>query len=270
MAMAAVVILLLGAMGVFTYVLLTRQPEPMERVVIKEAPSVRDVAGAKDKNDEDEDEDDKDAKDAKDAKDKEEDEDAKEGEEKAAKANPGGGGASSAKRRRPRSSSGSRSSSSSSKPDPKPAESTPNDPKPAAAAGGGGGGGGSDALDVDCILNPDLPKCKGGTTSTKKAKPAGSSDPNLPEKLTVSDIREGVASVKATAKSCGGKHSAAAGTSVKVRMSISGSTGRVVSAKAEPPHTGTALGNCVAGAVKKATFKKFRDAQMGVVYPFRM
>ena len=264
--MAGLVVVLLGALGVFAYVLLTRQPEPVERVVIKEAPSVRDAAGA-DKEDDDE------KKKSKD-EDAEEDENAKEDADKdeaasaaAAKSDDKG---SSARRRRP--SSRSRSSSSGgSKPTPTPSSPASDDKPAASAGGGGGGGGGSDELDVDCILNPDLAKCKkgGGGTAKGKSKPAAA-DPSLPEKLAASDIRSGVEPVKSAAKACGGKHGAPSGTSVKVRMSIQGSSGRVVSAKAEPPHTGTALGNCVAGALKKATFKKFRDSQMGVVYPIRL
>jgi hypothetical protein len=44
----------------------------------------------------------------------------------------------------------------------------------------------------------------------------------------------------------------------------------VTSAAAEPPHNGTPLGNCVAAALKKATFKKFRKATLGAVYPVKM
>lgn len=129
-------------------------------------------------------------------------------------------------------------------------------------------------LSADCILDPSAPGCGGG--STKKAAPkteekkAAAVDPNLPESLTSSDIRDGIESVKDAAKACGPKNGAAPGTSVKVKLSISGSTGKVTEAAAQAPHAGTALGSCVAAALKKATFKKFRKSSIGAVYPVRM
>jgi hypothetical protein len=76
--------------------------------------------------------------------------------------------------------------------------------------------------------------------------------------------------VKDAAKACGGKHGAAPGDKVKVKLSITGATGAVSSASAEPPHNGTPLGNCVAAALKKAQFKKFRKPTLGAVYPVTM
>lgn len=128
-------------------------------------------------------------------------------------------------------------------------------------------------LSADCILDPSAPGCGG---STKKAAPkaeekkAPAVDPNLPASLTSTDIRDGIESVKAAAKACGPKNGASAGTSVQVKLSIAGSTGKVTSAAAQAPHAGTALGNCVAAALKKAQFKKFQKASIGAVYPVRM
>ncbi|MBC8068533.1 MAG: hypothetical protein IAG13_09385, partial [Deltaproteobacteria bacterium] len=149
----------------------------------------------------------------------------------------------------------------------KPAGTTPTPSKP--SSGGD--------LDVDCILDPKLPKCKGGGSGSKPSsgggtnpKPAAPVDPSLPESLSTTDIKAGVAPVKESAKSCGSKHGAAAGDKVKVKLSISGATGLVSSAAAEPPHNGTPLGNCVAAALKKAQFKKFRKPTLGAVYPVSM
>ena len=125
-------------------------------------------------------------------------------------------------------------------------------------------------VSVDCILDPS--KCKKGGSSKKPSggnKPAPA-DSNLPATLSSSDIRAGVAPYKSAAKVCGGKHGASKGTKVKVKLSISGATGTVASARAEPPHNGTPLGNCVAAAVKKSKFKKFQKSQLGAVYPFTM
>ena len=120
-------------------------------------------------------------------------------------------------------------------------------------------------LDVDCILDPRA--CGKGTSG---AKPTGASDPSLPEKLSTSDIRAGIAPVKAEAKHCGTKHGAQRGEKVKVKLSISGKTGHVTRASAQGPHAGTPLGNCVAAALKKAKFKRFRKASLGAVYPVTM
>ena len=95
-------------------------------------------------------------------------------------------------------------------------------------------------------------------------------DPALPEKLSTADIRAGVGPVKAAAKHCGVTHGAARGEKVKVKLSVSGKTGRVTKATAQAPHTHTPLGNCVAQALAKARFKRFRKATLGVVYPVTM
>ncbi len=127
--------------------------------------------------------------------------------------------------------------------------------------------------DVDCILNPDLPKCGGKSSKSSGggSKPAApAADSNLPVTLSQSDIKSGFEAVKPAAKACGGKHSAAPGTSVNVKVSIDGTTGRVTSSTAQGDQAGTALGNCVAKELMKASFKKFQKAQMGVIYPIRV
>lgn len=127
-------------------------------------------------------------------------------------------------------------------------------------------------LDVDCILDPTA--CgKGKTTSSSSSsKPtsSGASDPSLPEKLSTTDIRDGVAAVKGAAKACGGKHGAKTGEKVKIKLTIAGATGAVTSAVAEAPHTGTPLGDCVAAAMKRARFARFQKASLGAVYPVSM
>jgi hypothetical protein len=124
------------------------------------------------------------------------------------------------------------------------------------------------ALDVDCILDPQA--CGKGTSSSSKPTSSGASDPSLPEKLSTTDIRDGMTPVKNAAKACGGKHGAESGDKVKVKLSIAGATGTVTSATVEAPHTGTPLGNCVEAAVKRARFKRFQKASLGAVYPITM
>jgi outer membrane biosynthesis protein TonB len=128
---------------------------------------------------------------------------------------------------------------------------------------------GSD-LDVDCILDPKA--CgKGKASQGASATPSrGATSPGLPEKPSTSDIREGIAPVKAAARACGAKHGAEPGEKVKVKLSIEGATGTVTSVHAQPPHVGTPLGTCVASALKRAKFKRFRKPSIGAVYPVSM
>jgi|GEM_PF-1253426 len=107
---------------------------------------------------------------------------------------------------------------------------------------------------VECILDPA--KC-------------GTIDPDLPEKLNSSDIKAGIAPTKSAAKSCGPKYGAAPGEKVTVKLTIEGSTGRITSASATGRHAGTVLGACVAAALSKATFPRFRKSSLGVQYPIR-
>jgi hypothetical protein len=149
-------------------------------------------------------------------------------------------------------------------PDPNAGKAPPPEKKPS----------GSENLDVDCILDPGLPKCKGGGGSKPsggtKPPPTGSTDPGVEQTLSQADIKAGIAPVKDAAKACGPKHGAKPGEKVQVRLSISGSSGTVTSATAQGAHQGTPLGNCVAAALKKATFKKFAKASIGAVYPITM
>jgi predicted Zn finger-like uncharacterized protein len=269
------VLLLLAVAGLGAYIVM----RPNETVVVNQAAPAADAPTAKD-DDKDKDKDESDAKVAKDDK-GEKDEAGKDeaGKDEEAKAEAGGadtegeaaeGDDAKADPDKPKSTTkpsskpGTPASKPNTTPTSKPATPTPAKPTPS-----------NDNLDVDCILDPKLPKCKGGGGSSKpsggtpKPTPAPT-DPSLPETLGTADIKAGVSPVKDAAKACGSKHGAQPGESVKVKLSIAGATGAVTSAAAEPPHNGTPLGNCVAAALKKATFKKFRKATLGAVYPVKM
>jgi len=250
-----VVVLLFAAVGGLGYYILTQDREPTEKIVIKEVPTVKEADGGKPAADE------KDEASAKEET-KAEEPAAGDGEngEAGAAANdsPGRRG----KKRTRRSSGSKRSSGTAPAAGAAPAPASTKKPS---------GGGGADDLDVDCILDPS--KCKTGGSKKKKKSSSGgggSTDPNAPTQLSTSDVRAGISAVKGSAKSCGSKHGASAGTKVQVKLSIEGATGRVKSAKAMPPHAGTALGNCVAAALKKAKFRTFKKAVMGVIVPIRM
>jgi hypothetical protein len=152
------------------------------------------------------------------------------------------------------------------------ADPDPVEPKPATKKKDGetikASDGGTGDEEVDCLLNPDLEKCKtGGTTKPKNTEVLA---PKVPEKLSSSQLRDGFNGIKSTAKKCGAAQGAAAGTQVKVHVSIEGATGKVTSVNATGEYAGTPLGTCVENAVKNAQFEIFKTASMGIDYPIIM
>lgn len=97
----------------------------------------------------------------------------------------------------------------------------------------------------------------------------GGADRGAASTLAPEEIREGLHKVESVAIACGPTHGAFPGTSVQVRLSISGTTGTVVEANADPPHDATDLGDCVERALGAATFRTFDAASLGVSYPVR-
>jgi predicted Zn finger-like uncharacterized protein len=249
--MMALMLLMVAGMAAYVFVF---KEEPKEKIVEREVHVVPDVKSAG-KDDEDKDKDEK--------KDDEEDEDEDEDEGEAQAGADGtkkpAGKTGKSKTSSSKTSPSSSSSSSSSTPSTSSSSSSSSTPKKE-----------DSSLDVDCILNPELAKCKSSSSKSAPKAPSGASDPSLPEKLSKSDIKAGVDKVLSQAKSCGSKHGAKPGEVVRVRISISGASGTVSSASAQDPHNGTPLGNCVAAALKSATFSKFRSGSMGAVYPVRM
>jgi predicted Zn finger-like uncharacterized protein len=135
----------------------------------------------------------------------------------------------------------------------------------------GGGDSGGSAPSVDCILDPS--KCgssKKPSGGSSGGTSGGSTDPNAPEKLSATDIKNAMAEVKDAAKACGPKHGGKPGEKVTVKLSFSGATGTVTKATPQPPHDGTPLGNCVAGALKNAKVIKFKTATQGASYSVTM
>jgi hypothetical protein len=122
--------------------------------------------------------------------------------------------------------------------------------------------------EVDCLLNPDLPKCLSGSKSSGKDGPV--LVPKVPEKLDSTMLKTGFNTVKSKAKACGSKFGAAAGTKVKIHASIEGASGKITSVEATGEHAGTELGKCVEDAVKDATFEVFKSPAQGVDYSIVM
>ncbi len=112
----------------------------------------------------------------------------------------------------------------------------------------------SQPLAVDCILDPTVDACLG----------AGE---RLPDTLTTAQVKQGIAPTKASARRCFDQHGAAHGERVVIKLSIAGADGSVSSAVPQQPHEATSLGRCVAAALAKARFPRFRKASLGVLYP---
>ncbi len=126
----------------------------------------------------------------------------------------------------------------------------------------------ADDVDVDCLVNRDLPKCAAFRSSAKK-RAAGTehAQDDLPEKLAMPDVRTALRPVKAAARACARQHGAAPGTKVRVKLSIEGATGLVLSAAPLGEHAESPLGRCVASKFGAAKFPRFRAKRMGLTYP---
>jgi predicted Zn finger-like uncharacterized protein len=160
--------------------------------------------------------------------------------------------------------------------DPAPSKSESNKPAKEEKATESSSGGGSVDVDVDCLLDPSLAKCKkssGSSGSSKTGSSSGGSgkvDPNLPDSLTPTAIKAGIEGVKAGAERCGSKNGAAAGTKVAIKFQVNGATGTVTAATPLAENASNALGKCVASEAKKAKFPKFQKSSQAFEFRFRM
>ena len=126
-------------------------------------------------------------------------------------------------------------------------------------------------MPIECIIDPA--SCdRGAKKPTTEAQGPSTRGPveDLPETLSQIAMRNGFSKVRAAAKACGPKHGAAAGSSVEVKVSIAGGTGAVMSANALGDHAGSALGTCVANALRDAKFDRFAKSQIGIKYTVRL
>jgi len=102
----------------------------------------------------------------------------------------------------------------------------------------------------------------GRPTRSKPSTSAG----NLPSTLSRSQVKSGMSRVSGKVRSCYDKFKVPGMASVRVK--ISGSSGRVASAKVGGKFGGTPTGACVSRAVSTARFPKFSSPTMTVTYPF--
>jgi len=115
---------------------------------------------------------------------------------------------------------------------------------------------------AECLLDPSKPGCE-EILRKRRGGNGTNLDATLADKLSKTQIRDGFASVKGKAKACGGEP----GSTVRVKVSISGD-GDVISAEPLAPHdAGHPVGDCVAEALKGAKFDRFTSAQQGTTYP---
>jgi hypothetical protein len=122
------------------------------------------------------------------------------------------------------------------------------------------------------------PEEDGGEPSPEPARepegpaPAQPREPTaeLPQRLSQNQLRDGFQKVKADAKLCGQHHQAESGTKVAVKVSIEGKTGGITKAEPQDEFARTALGKCVAEALRRATFPPFSSANMGVTWTIRL
>jgi hypothetical protein len=121
---------------------------------------------------------------------------------------------------------------------------------------------------TECLLDPNKPGCE-EFRKRQEAK-LKDLDAHLADKLSQNDIRGAIGSVKSKAKACGSQHGATAGETVRVKLSIEGATGKVLSSTAISPHDSTPLGKCVAEALSGANFPRFKSQQQGTTYPVTM
>lgn len=261
--MMIVLILAVGGLGAYIVMKPPEEPKTIVQEVPVVAPSVKDDDEDKKKKDDDEDE--------KKDDEKKDDEKAAEGESEGATGEGGDEGVAGESKggtvRKSGGSGGSKKSSGTS------GTSTSGDTKTGTSGSSGGTKSGGDSTpSVDCILDPSkcgsTKKTGGGTSGGGTS--GGSTDPGAPEKLSATDIKAGMAGVKDAAKACGPKHGAKPGEKVTVKLSFSGATGTVTKATPQPPHDGTPLGSCVAGALKNAKVIKFKTASQGASYSVTM
>ena len=120
---------------------------------------------------------------------------------------------------------------------------------------------------VECLLDPSscAPKRAAPAAAAAVASPvAAPATSDLPAKLEPADISDGTRAAKASATSrC--SNLAKGGETVKIKLSIAGPSGSVISTAAEANDGNPALANCCASELKAAQFKPVQKQQIGAV-----
>jgi predicted Zn finger-like uncharacterized protein len=122
----------------------------------------------------------------------------------------------------------------------------------------------------DTTLDDLLDGATGGSSKTSSRKPAqedsggGGNDANLPDQLSRDDIKKGMGAAQSRAKTCFQQFHVPGTVLVNV---IIGGSGKVQNAEVKSSFAGTPTGDCVAKAVKNASFGRFKGSPMSVTYP---
>lgn len=125
------------------------------------------------------------------------------------------------------------------------------------------------SIPVECVLDPSRCDARGSAAKT----PATSTSPRpapLPAKLSLSQLKQALATTKADARRCGPEHGVDPGITVRVKLSIEGTTGSVLSATPLDEHATGSLGRCVARALAQTQFSRFSTGRMGTIYSVRL
>ncbi|MEM9189732.1 MAG: GYF domain-containing protein [Myxococcota bacterium] len=118
--------------------------------------------------------------------------------------------------------------------------------------------------DIDDLLNAALGGM-GSMSSPMMAAPMASGG-NLPATPPRDAVARALRSVQGAVSRCGNGQHGVANTSV----TVSGSTGRVTSARVSGQFAGTPVGSCVARAVRGARFPRFSRPTFSVTFPYRI
>jgi len=127
-------------------------------------------------------------------------------------------------------------------------------------------GGKRDALDD--LLNDASPESKPApkkAAAAREESSGGGEDSSLPDQLDKGQIVNGMQKIKSRVSSCFDQFKVPGMANVAV--TIAGS-GRVSSSNVTGQFAGTPTGDCVAKAVKGASFPKFKGSPQSIVYPF--
>jgi hypothetical protein len=114
--------------------------------------------------------------------------------------------------------------------------------------------------------DPEVESILAGVLGAPGPAPTQTSRPSLPETPPRDDVVRALRSVAGRVSACGGGARGVATTT----LTLDGATGRVTAARVTGPFAGTAVGSCVARAVRGARFPRFRRASFAVTFPYRL
>ena len=100
-------------------------------------------------------------------------------------------------------------------------------------------------ISVECVIDPSKCDRKGKPkppVDTGDGEPDAEPSKALASAPSTAQIRAAMTPVKPQAKACAARHGGKAGDTVRVKLSVSGPTGKVLSAQALDDHAGTSLG----------------------------